>query len=130
MDIYQSVSYLHIASVWTSIGLFVLRFFWLYSNPTLLQRRWVRIAPHIIDTLLLASGVALILITHFYPFAEEQSWLTEKLFGVIIYILLGHIALGKRTRSHKIRWLAFIFALVCIYLIFQLTHTKLPLLMG
>jgi uncharacterized membrane protein SirB2 len=38
-------------------------------------------------------------ITHYLPFTEEGTWLTEKLFGVIIYIALGFIALGRRRRA-------------------------------
>ena len=85
--------------------------------------------PHINDTLLLASGVALIVINRFYPFSVQESWLTAKLFGVIIYILLGHIALGRRQRSLSLRWVAFILALVCFFLIAQAAITKLAFLM-
>ncbi|PWC20896.1 siroheme synthase [Brenneria roseae subsp. roseae] len=116
-------------TVGASLFLFVLRFFWLCRQPAMLQQRWVKILPHINDTLLLLSGLALVFINHVYPFTAEQSWLTEKLFGVIIYIFLGSIALGKRPRSQKVRWLAFIFALVCFYLVMQISLTKLPLLM-
>ncbi|QCR10318.1 SirB2 family protein [Brenneria rubrifaciens] len=116
-------------AVGVSLFLFVLRFFWLCRQSAILQQRWVRRLPHINDTLLLLSGVGLIFLNHVYPFTDEQSWLTEKLFGVIIYILLGSIALGKRPRSQKVRWLAFIFALVCFYLVMQISLSKLPLLM-
>jgi uncharacterized membrane protein SirB2 len=96
----------------------------------MLQKRWVKIMPHVVDTLLLLSGVALIFITHFYPFSPQGTWLTEKLFGVIIYILLGFVALSKRPRSQTMRWLAFILALGCLYLIVKLAMTKIPLLLG
>ncbi|VTR16113.1 Invasion gene expression up-regulator, SirB [Serratia fonticola] len=59
-----------------------------------------------------------------------DSWLTEKLFGVIIYILLGYVALGKKTQSWNIRTLAFVLALGCLYLIVKLATTKIPFLMG
>lgn len=127
MAFYSWFLYLHLAAIGISIFLFVLRFFWLCRESPHLRRRWVSIVPHANDTLLLLSGVALIALTHASPFAQEQSWLTMKLFGVIIYIFLGHIALGKRARSRSIRWLAFILALVCLYLIAQTAITK-PLL--
>ncbi|MDI8746423.1 SirB2 family protein, partial [Salmonella enterica subsp. enterica serovar Montevideo] len=39
---------------------------------------------------------------------ESGSWLTEKLFGVIIYIVLGFIALDYRqARSQQARFIAF-----------------------
>lgn len=123
------VFYLHIVSVGASIALFVLRFFWLCRQSAMLRQRWVRILPHIVDTLLLASGIALIFLDRVYPFTEKGSWLTEKLFGVIIYIVLGHIALGKRPRSQRACWLAFTLALACFWLITQISVTKIPLLM-
>jgi uncharacterized membrane protein SirB2 len=95
----------------------------------MMEKRWVKITPHVNDTLLLVSGSVLIFVTGFYPFNPQGTWLTEKLFSVIIYILLGYVALGKQN-SQNIRWLAFILALGCLYLVVKLATTKLPLLMG
>ncbi|MEC5321147.1 SirB2 family protein [Brenneria populi subsp. brevivirga] len=129
MALFLGFAYLHMVTVGVSIALFVLRFFWLCRQSAMLRRRWVKILPHINDTLLLLSGVGLLIINHVYPFTAGQSWLTEKVFGVIIYILLGAVALGKRQRTQKMRWLAFILALACFYLVMQISLTKLPLLM-
>ncbi|MFE8049807.1 SirB2 family protein [Brenneria goodwinii] len=129
MALFLGLAYLHMVTVGVSIFLFVLRFFWLCRQSAMLQQRWIKILPHINDTLLLVSGVGLVVVNRIYPFTTGQSWLTEKLFGVIIYILLGAVALGKRPRSGTIRWLAFILALVCFYLVMQISLTKLPLLM-
>lgn len=98
------------------------------THPALLQQRWVRIIPHLNDTLLLVSGVLLVTVTHFYPFSPQGTWLTEKLFGVIIYIALGFIALGKRPRAQKVRWIAFIVALAALVAIVRIATTKMPLL--
>lgn len=129
MALFLGLAYLHMVTVGVSIFLFVLRFFWLCRQSAMLRQRWVKILPHVNDTLLLLSGVGLVVIGHIYPFTAGQSWLTEKLFGVIIYILLGAVALGKRPRSQKVRWLAFILALVCFCLVVQISLTGLPLLM-
>ncbi len=63
----------------------------------------------VIDTLLLLSGIGLIVKTHILPFTESGSWLTEKLFGVIIYIVLGLLPrLGcRRARAAKPARLSF-----------------------
>ena len=90
----------------------------------------MRIVPHINDTVLLLSGVALVMITHFYPFSPQGAWLTEKLFGVIIYIALGFVALSKKPRSQPARWAAFVLALICLVMIVKLAVTKVPLLLG
>ncbi len=133
MSSYIWVKDFHILFITVSIVLFILRFFWQWSNADIMKQRWVKIAPHIIDTFMLVSGIWLVVITHFYPFTPQGSWLTEKLIGVIIYIALGMVALksGKDgLRSQKTRWVAFILALGCLYLVVKLALTKIPLLMG
>lgn len=81
--------------------------------------------PPVVDTVLLLSGVALMVKTHILPFTEQGTWLTEKLFGVIIYIVLGFIALDyRRARSQQARLVAFPLALVVLYIIIKLATTK------
>ncbi|EOI3467798.1 invasion regulator SirB2 [Cronobacter turicensis] len=128
MAAYFAVKHLHILAVVISISLFILRYWWQYRSSPMSSKRWVRIVPHVNDTVLLGSGVALVLITHFYPFTPQGAWLTEKLFGVIIYIVLGFIALGRRPRSQQVRWIAFLLGLVVLYIIVKLATTKIPLL--
>jgi len=127
-DWYSSIKMLHLLTVTVTTLMFVLRFFWLQTSSTMLQRRWVRIVPHLNDTLLLLSGILLVVITHFYPFSPQGAWLTEKLFGVIVYIVLGYIALGRKPRAQKVRWIAFIVAAVALVLIYHLATSKMPLL--
>lgn len=130
MAAYMALKHLHLLTVAISIILFVLRFFWKWRDSAMMQKRWVKIAPHINDTLLFLTGIALVVMLKFYPLLSMDSWLTEKLFGVIIYILLGYVALGKRTKSWNLRTLAFVLALGCLYLIVKLATTKIPFLMG
>ncbi|ATF49218.1 SirB family protein [Citrobacter freundii] len=119
----------HLISIALSVGLLTLRFWWRYTQARLASARWTRIAPPVIDTVLLLSGVALIAKTHILPFTEQGTWLTEKLFGVIIYIVLGFIALDyRRARSQQARLIAFPLALVVLYIIIKLATTKIPLL--
>lgn len=128
MVAYFALKHLHILTVVISITLFILRYWWQYRASPMVNKRWVRIVPHINDTLLLGSGVALVAVTHFWPFTPQGAWLTEKLFGVIIYIVFGFIALGRGQRSQKARAGAFILALVALYVIVELATTKIPLL--
>ncbi len=124
---YTAIKFLHLLTATVTIVLFVLRFYWLQVDNALMSRHWVRIVPHINDTILFVTGIFLIWITHLSPFSSMGSWLTEKLFGVIIYIVLGIIALGRRPRSGKGRWGAFLAALVMLYVIIKLATTKMPL---
>lgn len=119
----------HLICVALSVSLFVARYWWRYCGHALAAARWTRIAPPVIDTLLLLSGIGLIVKTYILPFTESGSWLTEKLFGVIIYIVLGFIALDYRqARSQQARFIAFPLALVVLYIIIKLATTKIPLL--
>ncbi|EDE8666728.1 SirB family protein [Salmonella enterica subsp. enterica serovar Enteritidis] len=120
---------LHLICVALSVSLFVARYWWRYCGHALAAARWTRIVPPVIDTLLLLSGIGLIVKTHILPFTESGSWLTGKLFGVIIYIALGFIALDYRqARSQQARFIAFPLALVVLYIIIKLATTKIPLL--
>lgn len=125
---YPLIRNLHLLTVAVTISLFLLRFYWQRTGSAMLQRRWMRILPHINDTLLLLSGASLVMITHFYPFSPQGSWLTEKLLGVIIYIALGSVALSRRPRSDRTRWIAFIVALIALVTIIKLALSKMPLL--
>jgi uncharacterized membrane protein SirB2 len=69
----------------------------------------VRVLPHIVDTVLLGSAVAMAVISAQYPFAV--GWLTAKLIGLLIYIGCGTMAL-KRGRSQEQRAFFFVAALL------------------
>jgi len=119
----------HLVSVALTIGFFIARYWWRYNNNPLINARWVRIAPHCIDTVLFLSGAGLMWKTGYLPFTDKGAWLTEKLFGVIIYIALGFIALGRRRpRSQQSRFIAFLLALVVLFIIIQLAITRIPIL--
>ncbi|MBP2198080.1 SirB2 family protein [Pantoea cypripedii] len=125
---YPLIKHFHLLTVVITISLFLLRFYWLCTGSGQLNRRWVRIAPHVNDTFLLLSGVLLVMITHFYPFSPQGSWLTEKLIGVIIYIALGSVALSRRPRKMSIHWIACLLAIVALLVVYKLAMTKVPLL--
>jgi uncharacterized membrane protein SirB2 len=84
----------------------------------------VRIAPHLVDTLLLASAVTLAVWSGQYPFA--QNWLSAKLIALVGYIVLGAIAL-KRGRTRTVRTCAFIGALALFGYIVAVAVTKQPM---
>lgn len=96
----------HVGAVVVSFCLFVLRGLWMLGAPEKLQAHWVRVVPHVVDTVLLASAVAPAVLTVQYPFV--QPWLTAKVLGLIPYILLGMVALRHgRTRAQRtVAWLS------------------------
>lgn len=94
------------------------------ADSVRLQRRWVRIVPHVIDAVLLASALGLIAILRQYPFV--QNWLTAKVLGLVLYIILGTIAL-KRGSTKTIRATAWIAALIVFGYIVGVALTRSPL---
>lgn len=103
---YLALKHIHVSCVAISWALFTLRGAWMLADSPRLQQRWVRVAPHVVDTALLASALALAWTIGQYPFVN--GWLTAKVFGLIAYILLGTVALKRgRTRSQRAAaWLA------------------------
>ena len=53
MSLFTVLITVHLISVALTISFFIVRYWWRYSNNPLTDARWVRIAPHCIDTLLL-----------------------------------------------------------------------------
>jgi len=90
---YLAIKYLHITFAALSGSLFLLRGFWMLQASSMLQQRWVKIVPHVVDTLLLVSALTLVFGSDQYPF--EQPWLTAKVLALIVYIALGTIALKR-----------------------------------
>ena len=121
---YLMLKQVHVACAILSISGFAARGVLMLRDSPLLQSRFARIAPHFVDTILLASAIALAWQSGQYPFA--QNWLTAKLLAMIAYIALGSVAL-KRGRSKNIRAIAFALALVAVLYIVSVAFTRNPL---
>lgn len=91
MSPYSLLKQFHLATLVITLALFVLRGVWMMANSPRLQARWVRIVPHVNDTLLLASGIGLAVLLQQYPLVH--GWLSAKFFALILYIVLGSVAL-------------------------------------
>lgn len=120
---YFTIKHIHVGSVVFSFSLFFLRGLWMVADSPLLQQRWVRIVPHIIDTILLASAIWLTLIIHQYPLAND--WLTAKVAGLLAYIGLGMVAL-KRGKTKRMRVMAWIGALLAFGYIVMVALSRNP----
>jgi len=121
MSTYLLLRAFHITFAVLSAGGFLLRGLWMLTDSPLLQHRLTRVLPHIVDTLLLASAVALVLMSGFYPLST--SWINLKLILLLAYIVLGTIAL-KRGRNRRIRATAFVLALASVAGIFAAAIVK------
>ncbi len=123
---YIWVKYLHIGCATLSSGFFLVRGMWMLRSSAMLQRRWVRVVPHVVDSVLLGSALTMVALSGQYPFV--QAWLTAKVLALLVYIVLGSIAL-KRGKSLATRRLALLAALaVFSYIVaVALTRQALPL---
>ena len=121
---YLFLKHTHMIAAAATFSGFVLRGYWMLIESDKLQQRLVRIAPHIVDTVFLLSGAAMIWILNLNPFT--QLWLMAKFTGLIAYILLGTIAI-KRGPTKQIRAIALVGALSVFAYIAGVAISKSPL---
>jgi len=116
---------IHVTCVACSYLLFVLRGIWMLRTSPHLQQRWIKIAPHVVDTVLLASAIALAWQYALSPL--ETPWLAAKILALLLYIAIGSIAL-KRGKSRRTRLLAWLSAqAVFLYIVsVAVTHDPMP----
>lgn len=120
---YLVLKSIHVSCVATSYALFLLRGIWMLRDSPLLRQRWTELVPHVVDTLLLASAIALAVVTRQYPL--EQDWLTAKIFALLLYIVLGAIGL-KRGKTKGIRFAAWIAAQAVFFYIVLVAVFRTP----
>jgi uncharacterized membrane protein SirB2 len=118
---YLSIKHLHITCVSLSISLFALRGGMQLAGVNWRQWRVLRIAPHIVDSALLASAIWLAMTIHQYPFAN--GWLTAKLLALFAYVWLGKRALGADTRGAGVVWFAAALLTVAYIVGVAITHS-------
>lgn len=123
MAAYLALKHLHVSCVIISIAGFFLRGLLMLADSPRLQQRWLRVVPHINDSVLLAAAVTLAVLIEQYPLTH--GWLTAKLFGLIAYIILGSLAL-KPGRGKVPRLAAWLGALVAVFYVVSVALTKNP----
>ena len=109
---YVLFKHLHMTAAGLSILFFVIRAYWSVTESTRLRGRFVKIAPHIIDTILLVAGV--ILASMIGP---EQPWIMAKVVALVLYIVVGTFAI-KRGKTPQIRATAAVLAVaIFVYIV-------------
>lgn len=120
---YPAIKHLHIGFVILSGTGFFLRGLLMLHDSPLLRQRWIKVVPHINDTVLLAAAIALTVLTDQYPFVD--AWVTAKVFGLIAYIILGSLAL-KAGRTRRARVAAWLGAMAVFGYVVSVALTKNP----
>jgi|SRR3954451_2724479 uncharacterized membrane protein SirB2 len=123
---YAAVKMIHVTSVIISYLLFSLRSIWMLRGSAALKRRWVKITPHLVDTVLLVSAITLATWIRQDPI--HDSWLGAKVVGLVAYIGLGMMALrfGKTRKTRIFAWIA---AQAAFFYIVMVALTKNPTLL-
>lgn len=88
-------------------------------KPELLANKWLKIAPHILASLLLLTGIGLVFQGNWL--AGDYGWIVVKLFLMFAFIGLGMLAI-KQQGQH--RWYAFAGAVFCLVYIVKVAITK------
>lgn len=119
--LYTALKHLHMTCVALSGLFFLIRGVWLLQAPEKLQAKWVRISPHVIDTVLLVSGISLLVAGNFFP-----PFVHVKLALLLVYIGLGVMAFRKaKTSGQKA---GFLLAAISVFLFMvSVALTKSPL---
>lgn len=124
---YLALKMLHVSFALISIIGFIVRGLLKFQGSALLQKKFLKIAPHIVDTVLILSAIGLTVSIGQYPFVD--SWLTAKVLGLVVYIFLGLVTL-KFAKTTPVRLLAFILAIVVFAYIASVARSHNPFPFG
>lgn len=123
MSMYLTIKSVHMLCALLSGAGFVLQGVLMMRQSPLLDHRVTRTLPHLVDTVFLASAIALAVLSAQYPFSAP--WVTAKVSGLLLYIVLGAIAL-RRGRTLRQRVIAFFAALATYAWIVSVAFAKNP----
>jgi uncharacterized membrane protein SirB2 len=120
---YEALKVVHVACALISYALFVLRGIWRFTGSRAVERRWVKVAPHINDTVLLAAALGLAWIAAGNP--ALHGFFIAKISGLLVYILLG-ITAFRWARTRRTRVAAWLGAQGVFFYIVGVAITKSP----
>ena len=126
-SLYPVIKHLHLTLVTVSVLFFMVRFVLHLRQSPVMEKKLIKIAPHVIDTFLLLSGLTLCFMIKQYPFVDP--WLSEKLGAVVAYIILGVIAL-KADRNKLFKIFAALGAIAWVVYAAKLAVFKQAVLLG
>lgn len=124
IEFYPQIKSAHVWLILLSGGLFALR-----GLLVLLGQRWamhaaLRYLSYSIDSALLTAAMMLLVILKLNPFLTP--WLACKLVLLVLYVILGSLAL-KRAATARGRALAYFVAVLCFVTIYGIARAHHPL---
>lgn len=120
---YLLLKHLHLTFVALAFLTFLVRGILLFMNSALLDKKLFKIAPHIINTIMLISGI--VLAVHLGLSPGAHPWLIAKIIGLVVYVGLGVAAFKvPNALARKILWIDAI--IVFVYIV-SVAITKNPM---
>ena len=104
----------------TTIG-FCVRGAWMMTESAMLQKKLVKVLPHIVDTILIISAITLVVMSGQYPWVA--GWVGIKIGLLVAYIVLGTFAL-KRGKTKQIRIVFFAVSIAILLALFAVAGIK------
>lgn len=125
IEFYAQIKWVHIAAVLASGSLFLLRGLLLQTGQRgIAMAAPVRYLSYSVDTVLLTAALMLLTILPGATFAN--GWLTVKLVLLVVYVVLGSLAL-KRARTPRVRLACYLLALLVFGFALTIARSHHPL---
>ena len=120
-----TIKLIHLGCVAVSYLMLVVRGVWSLAGSPMLQRYPVKVVPHLVDSVLLASAVTLAVMLRISPL--DTAWLLTKVIALLLYIAAGSIAI-RRGKTRQTRLIAWVVAQLFFFFIIAtaITHSPLP----
>ena len=115
---------LHVLLALLTACSFCLRGYWMLQRSPKLQAPWTRRLPHVVDALLFLTGLTMAIGLTISPFGHP--WLAAKLVAIVIYVIVGSVAL-KRGHTYRQRVLALAISLLLLIYVFAAALSHDPL---
>lgn len=122
-ELYLPLKHTHLLLVAISLVFFIARAVASLRGAGWLQKKWAKISPHVIDTFLLGSGVALSIVIQQYPMVHH--WLTVKIALLVAYIVFGILGMKADAKKRKLVFFGLSFASVLMLISVARAHHPL-----
>jgi len=120
---YATIKLIHQSAVTLSFAGFLARGVGMLRDAGWLRHRIARTLPHLVDTVLIVSAIALAWLLRLTP--ANAPWIAAKIAGLVLYIALGLVAL-RFGRTRTVRAVAWIAAMLTFAWIVSVALTKDP----
>lgn len=120
---YQAIKHIHLGAVALSAVGFTVRGLASLTGAAWVQSRPAKIVPHVVDTVLLVSAIALAVTLHLNP--ASTPWLLAKIIGLVLYVALGVVTMRARM-SKPLRVTAWVAALLVLGWMASVAVSKNP----